>query len=199
VGLKAEGGHALQHGPPSFCFRALTPLARSEALRLFVSSRRSSFPERPLHAGNRAPRPGSPASMSPDHVSGAGGTFRNLGPSIFDFLRQVIATDGPVILDGRPGHRDAQAGLERLRRVRKTTRVSVLRDRPIGPRDKGSGLDDGGIGRVDRRLASSRPTWVSWFIDGAVMHDRRRCRGRPRSVSRMTEVGVVDDGGRRRG
>src|SRR5580698_5662904 len=86
----------------------------------------------------------------------------------FVFSRPVIAKDGPVIPDGRSGHRDAHAGLERLRRVQLTTRVSVLHDRAIGPRDKGSGLDDGGIGR-------RQPAVLSSMTGGAVIDDGWCC------------------------
>jgi hypothetical protein len=85
----------------------------------------------------------------------------------FVFSRPVIAKDGPVIPDGRSGHRDAHAGLERLRRVQLTTRVSVLHDRAIGPRDKGPVSTTGAsVASTDARVITT---------DAAVMDNRRCC------------------------
>ena len=165
----------------------------------------SPFRERPPRSSARTPCPGTRIGVShPNKRS----RRRFSEPRAVDFPifpRQVIATDGPVIPDGRPGRREAHAGLGRRRRVRWRTRVSVFHDRTIGPRDRRSGLDDGGIGRVDRcsrhhdrRGCRGRSTMLSCMIDAVVIVDQGRCHRRWRPVSWTIEVGVVADGGGRR-
>ena len=71
--------------------------------------------------------------------------------------------------DGRARHPERTAPSSRRarpsrrrRRVQLTTRVSVLTTSDTGPRDRRSGIDDRGIGRVDRHSRH---------------HDRRCCHG----------------------
>jgi hypothetical protein len=74
------------------------------------------------------------AATTTDHISKSMGTVN----------------EGPVVATARLGRRDARADLATAVRSC-ATRASLLANRFIGPRDRASGLEERGIGRVNRR------------------------------------------------